>query len=72
MFTSIRHYADLNDDVLTEARKRITAEEELDMEVKLRELSATKKFSSYDSRLIFEDAFRSGYLATRTQKITNE
>ena len=66
--TTREYFGELHQDVINDIRIGMTSEEKVEMEAKLQELAATKKFASYDSRLVFEDAFRSGYLATKAKK----
>lgn len=59
---------ELHEEMLQEVFARLDPQERLDMEMKTMEVRQTKKFSSYESQLLFESAFRLGYLASKVEK----
>jgi hypothetical protein len=63
------YHGEIHQDILLQVKSHMSNEDKVEMEVKLYELASTKKFASYEARLVFEDAFRSGYLATRAKRV---
>lgn len=63
-----QYHGELHCDILDEVRSKMEPEEKLEMEIKTIEVARTKKFSSYEFRLLFEDAFKLGYVASKAKK----
>lgn len=62
-------YRVMHEDVLREVESKMSDKDRIELENKLLELASTIKFQSFDSRLMFEKAFRFGYFANRARKI---